>query len=46
MATAPRALGGESNAGLQTMEMIVVPPEADDEIGYRGYVQCFEGNRT
>jgi hypothetical protein len=46
MATTPRALGDVSNAGLQTMEMIVVPPGADDEIGYRGYVQCFKGNRT
>jgi len=46
MVTTPRALGDESKAGLQTMEMIVVPPGADDEIGYRGYVQCFEKNRT
>ena len=36
-----RPLDDEGNAGLQSMEMIVVPPGADDEIGYRGYVQCF-----
>lgn len=29
------------NAGLKAMEMIIVPPGAKDEIGYRGYVQCF-----
>lgn len=33
----------EGDAGLQAMEMIVVPPEAEDEIGYSGYVQCFDG---
>lgn len=36
-----RPVGGEGNAGLPQMEMIVVPPEAKDEIGYRGYVQCY-----
>lgn len=45
MAT-PRALGDEGNAGLQTMKIIVMPPKADDGICYRGYVQCYEGNRT
>ena len=32
----------EGNAGLKAMEMIVVPPRAKDEIGYRGYVQCYQ----
>lgn len=32
----------EGNAGLQAMEMIIVPPGAKDEIGYRGYSQCFQ----
>ena len=41
-----RALDEKGNAGLQAMEMVVVPPGADDEIGYRGYVQCFARNRT
>ena len=35
-----RPLDDEGNAGLQSMEMIVVPPGAEDELGYRGYVQC------
>ncbi|WP_338243397.1 DUF6692 family protein [Aurantiacibacter hainanensis] len=37
-----RPLEGEGNAGLPEMEMIVVPPEAEDELGYRGYVQCMD----
>ncbi len=41
-----RTLDEKGNAGLQAMEMVVVPPGADDEIGYRGYVQCFARNRT
>lgn len=32
----------EGDAGLQAMEMIVVPPGAKDEIGYSGYVRCFD----
>lgn len=36
-------LDDEGDAGLQAMEMIVVPPEAEDEIGYRGYVECYGG---
>lgn len=35
-----RLLGDEGSAGLQAMELIVVPPGAKDEIGYRGYVVC------
>lgn len=35
-------LDEESNAGSQGMQMIVVPPGADDELGYHGYVQCYE----
>lgn len=36
-----RPLDEEGSAGLQGMEMIIVPPAAKDEIGYHGYVQCF-----
>lgn len=36
----------EGNAGLQAMEMIIVPPGAKDEIGYRGYVQCYDGDES
>ena len=32
------------NAGLRAMDMIIVPPGAEDEIGYRGYIQCFDGD--
>lgn len=37
---ATRMLDGTGNAGLREMEMLVVPPGAGDELGYRGYVQC------
>lgn len=37
---ATRAVDETGNAGMQAMEVIVVPPEAKDEIGYRGYVKC------
>ena len=40
---ATRLVDEEGNAGLQAQEIIVVPPGAKDEIGYRGYVQCDEG---
>lgn len=33
----------EGGAGLRSMEMIIVPPGAEDEIGYKGYVQCYDG---
>lgn len=33
----------EGDAGLQGMNMIVLPPGAQDEIGYSGFVQCFDG---
>jgi hypothetical protein len=36
-----RPVDETGNAGLKAMEMIIVPPGAKDEIGYRGYVQCF-----
>lgn len=36
-----RSLDEEGNAGLREMEMIVVPPGAKQEIGYRGYGQCY-----
>ena len=35
-----RVLDDEGNAGLRSMELIVVPPGAKDELGYRGYVAC------
>lgn len=38
-----RTLSDEGNAGLQAADMIVVAPDAEDEIGYRGYIQCFDG---
>ena len=41
-----RPASGAGNGGLPQMEMIVVPPEAKDEIGYRGYVQCYGKNET
>jgi len=37
-----RSVDEEGSAGLKAMEMIVVPPQAKDEIGYRGYVQCYQ----
>lgn len=36
----------EGDAGLQAMEMVVVPPKAEDEIGYKGYVRCYDGEAT
>jgi len=39
-----RPLGEEGNAGLKAMQMIVVPPGATDELGYSGYVQCYDGD--
>jgi hypothetical protein len=41
-----RSVDATGNAGLQAMDMIVVPPQSSDEIGYRGYVQCYEGAAT
>ena len=38
-----RLLEDEGNAGSQGMQMIVVPPGAADELGYHGYVECYEG---
>lgn len=32
----------EGKAGRQGIEMIVVPPGAKDEIGYHGYVRCYQ----
>lgn len=37
-----RPLEGKGDAGLQEVEMVLVPPRAKDEIGYRGYLECFE----
>lgn len=36
----------EGDAGLQGMDMIIVPPEAKDEVGYGGYVDCSHGERS
>ena len=36
----------EGDAGLQGMDMIIVPPEAKDEVGYGGYVDCSQGERS
>src|SRR3546814_4366238 len=33
-------------AGLPAMEMILVPPGAKDEMGYKGYVQCYDGGKA
>ena len=41
LTVALKPLDEEGDAGLQGMEMIIVPPGAKDELGYRGYVQCF-----
>ncbi|NVD44934.1 DUF6692 family protein [Qipengyuania atrilutea] len=35
-----RMLDYEGDAGLQGMEMIVVPPGAEDELGYHGFRYC------
>lgn len=37
-----RPLEETGNAGSRGMKMIVVPPGAKDEIGYHGYVRCYE----
>ena len=34
----------EGDAGLQAMAMIIVPPRAEDEVGYKGYVRCYDGD--
>ncbi|RKF22641.1 hypothetical protein D6851_05335 [Altericroceibacterium spongiae] len=34
------------NAGLKAAEMIIVPPESREEMGYRGYIQCFKGGQA
>ena len=34
------------NAGLKAAEMIIVPPGAKEETGYRGYIQCFKGAKA
>ena len=38
-----RPVDGEGNAGLPEHEMIVMLPGAKDELGFRGYRQCFGG---
>ena len=35
-----RMLDYEGDAGLQGMEMIVIPPGAQDELGYHGFRDC------
>lgn len=34
----------QGDAGLTAMTMIVIPPGAEDEIGYNGYIQCYNGD--
>lgn len=34
------------NAGLKAAEMIIVPPGSREEMGYRGYIQCFKGGQA
>lgn len=41
-----RPLDEEGDAGLQAMNMIIVPPGAEDEVGYSGFVQCYEGEQA
>ena len=41
LTVALQPVDGHGDAGLPAMKMIVVPPEAEDEIGYKGYVQCY-----
>lgn len=36
--------GEEGDAGLTGMDMIVVPPRSQDELGYSGFVQCDAGD--
>lgn len=38
-----RSVHEEGNAGSPGMEMIVAPPGANDELGYRGYARCYNG---
>lgn len=38
---ATHLLDSEGNAGLQSQEMIVVPPGGKDELGYPGYNICY-----
>ena len=35
-----RSVDKSGDAGLHAEEMIVLPPGAKDELGYRGYVRC------
>lgn len=39
-----RSNGEESQTGLEGIDMIVVPPGAQDELGYSGFVDC-NGNK-
>lgn len=43
---ATRTVDDTGNAGLQVQELIVVPPGARDELGYRGYVSCADGENA
>lgn len=36
-----RLIDETGNAGLQMQEMMMVPPDAKDELGYRGFAQCY-----
>lgn len=39
-----RSARGEGGAGPSEHELILMLPEAKDELGYRGYLQCFEAS--
>ena len=36
----------EGDAGLQAMEMVLILPGAEDELGYSGFVQCYDGDEA
>lgn len=37
-----RAVEETGSDGLRAQELIVVPPDAKDELGYRGYAECLD----
>ncbi|MBS7671775.1 DUF6692 family protein [Croceicoccus gelatinilyticus] len=43
LVVALRQVDEKGNAGSPAMEMIVAPPGAKDELGYRGYARCYNG---
>ena len=43
LSVALRRNSEEGDAGLEGMDMILVPPGAKDELGYSGFVDCDHG---